>query len=114
MARCCPGLGPYMEFETAALDVEAKLRQLTAAERAAAPTTVGWCHHHGHAPYRGLYLGFPPSLDRRRSRPASERATERARLRIAQRGGDFSDWNVRGIEQLARCFEARFIQQFLE
>src|SRR5258708_10981764 len=37
------------------------------------------------APCRDLYLGFPPPLGRRRSRPASECATERARLRIAQR-----------------------------
>src|ERR1700694_3976454 len=59
-------------------------------------------------------LGSPPPLDRRRSRPTSERAAERACLRIAQRDSDLSNWNACRIEQLARGLEADFIEQFLE
>jgi len=61
-----------------------------------------------------LLLGSPPPFDRRRSRPTSERAAERACLRIAQRDRDLSNWNACRIEQLARGLEADFIEQFLE
>jgi hypothetical protein len=49
----------------------------------------------------------------RRARPASERAADRACLCVAQGGGELSNWNACGLEQLAGGLEADFIEQFV-
>src|ERR1700687_4837907 len=61
-----------------------------------------------------LFLSPTPPLNWRRSRPASECTAERACFGITERDGYLGNWNISGIEQLARCFEADFIQQVLE
>jgi hypothetical protein len=51
-------------------------------------------------------------LNRRRPRYSTEGVSERARVGIAQSGGDFGDADARALQQLHGDLEARLVQQF--
>jgi hypothetical protein len=51
-------------------------------------------------------------FERRRPRHSAEGVRERARVGIAQSGGDFGDADARALEQLHGDLEAHLVQQF--